>query len=111
MSERFEIFNEKDLPGTIFQHRSHVMKDLNYSLGDVILIMQRNMARDIAQKIVEKPEVFKVESIPMIEGAASVSCDIVMFTREELRAELLKYFRKGMESARTYFPGTYTVQS
>ena len=88
-----EIFNDKNLPGERISGRVVVdPADGHAPIGGMIHCAMRNMARDLADKMVRNEKFFKAAGIPGMP-LVEISADLIVMTPGELKAFAIDCYR------------------
>ena len=100
------VYNGNDMPDRVLNIRYTIAKNLRYrDIGEVISRTKEQLARSIAQKIIEKP-FFHVEDSPH-SPFIEVSGSCVVLSLEEYEQRMKDQFKKGMDSGVGVLPPAY----
>jgi len=101
------VYDGNDMPDRVLIVKYTINKDARYpDLGAIVSRSKENLARGIAQKIVEGKTFFNVEESthgPFIE----ISGSCVVLTLEEYKRKMEDQFKRGMDCAAGMAPDTW----
>ena len=100
------VYDGNDMPDRVLSVRYAITKNGRYrDLGEVISLTKEQLARSIAQKIIEKP-FFSVKDSPH-NPFIEVSGSCVVLSLEEYEEKMKDQFKKGMDSGMRMLPPAY----
>lgn len=100
-----EVFSLDDLPERRMTVRNLVALSEREQLGDAISIARQQLARMLAEKILEKGQVFSITGAQS-GGHRTVEfrVDCIVLTADEFAALKQESFRQGVEHAQGFMP-------